>query len=289
MARGLRGIFIFKLLVLVLGAGTAAFAPSPAVAQDNQAAGQANGAERLLSAGRELLRAGSPEAAAHVFARVIEDERAAPEVMAEAFLYRGIANARIGANTAALSDFGNAIWLDALPPDLRARLHAQRGRVHQALGHAGAAQADFQTALRLAPSDPDIVALAAAGAKGGVAMPDDIATGTLPVPGAGPPGKQVERAPSLKPDGVSTPAASAVYTVQLGALADMRTARNLWDDLLSRHADLLSGLEPSFEPSSVSGRELVRLRVGPVATLSATRSLCDKLRQRGQDCYPVGQ
>jgi cell division septation protein DedD len=77
--------------------------------------------------------------------------------------------------------------------------------------------------------------------------------------------------------------------VQLAALNDEQSARAMWQELRQRYSDLLGGLEAQFEPANASGHSLVRLRAGPVATLAATRSLCEQLRQRGQDCYPVNQ
>lgn len=276
MAQRLRGLFLTGFLALALA--LAGFLPggSPAAAQ------QMTRPAMTLAQGRNDVAAGNFARAASQLTQVIDDERSAPVTMAEAFYWRGIANRRLGENAAALSDFANAVWLDNLPPALRARLHGERGRIYAEMGNEAPARAEFAAALRLAPEDPEVRTLA------GVAPKLDLTTGTLPASKFTPFDKESERAPALSPHGVSTPEASAVYSVQLAALADEQSARSMWQDLRRRHGDLLGGLEAQFEPATDSGHSLVRLRVGPVATLAATRTLCEQLRQRGQDCYPVG-
>lgn len=280
MAQRLRGIILTGIAMLAISLlGT--FSAAPLAAQ------QANDIPSAVAQGRDAVGAGNFTQGVRLLTRIIDDERSGPNLMAEAFYYRGIARRRLGENAGALSDFSNALWLDSLPAISRARLLGERGHIHAAMGNEALARADFTAALRLAPSDPDVRKLAGAQPKPELTAKPELATGTLPASKFVPFAKETDRAPALSPKGVSTPEASAVYSVQLAALADEQAARAMWQDLRQRHNDLLGGLEAQFEPARGSGRSLVRLRVGPVATLSATRSLCAQLRQRGQDCYPV--
>lgn len=277
MAQGVRGIILNGVVALAIGLMGAFSAAIPLAAQ------QANGAAAIVAQGRDAVGAGNFKQGQHLLTQVIDDERSGPAFMAEAFFYRGIARRRLGEDAGALSDFSNALWLDSLPAISRARLLGERGHIHAGMGNEALARADFAAALRLAPSDAEVRKLAGAPPK------LDLTTGTLPASKFTPFNKETDRAPALSPNGVSTPEASAVYSVQLAALADEQTARATWRELRQRHSDLLGRLEAQFEPATGSGRSLVRLRVGPVATLAATRSLCAQLRQRGQDCYPVNQ
>lgn len=76
--------------------------------------------------------------------------------------------------------------------------------------------------------------------------------------------------PVARPAATRTPSASAGL-VQLGAFSNEQSARAAWTRLRSGAAGwALDGLSPTFEPVSVNGRDLVRLKVrAPAAGAAA--------------------
>jgi len=262
MARRARQL-IFILTLLVAAGG-----PWPGLGASGVLADELlNGAiAQTIDTGRARIDAGQYAEAVRILRPTIEDEEVTPELMAQGFLYRGIAKLELNQLLASLSDFGNALWLDALPTALEAQAHVHRARAYARLGRNKEARDDLMEAMRLAPSDPLVVAATRAS---GFIAPEagDQPTGSLP--------KQT----TLPESG---------YSVQLGALVDMPSARAEWNRLLGVHEDLLSGLTPRYEETSSSRGRLIRLRAGPLATLQASEGLCARLRARGQDCFAVG-
>lgn len=226
-----------------------------------------NGAiEQAIGDGRARIEAGQYAEAVRILRPAIEDEEVPPELMAQGLLYSGIAKVELNQLLAALSDIGNALWLEALPMVLEAQAHVHRARAYARLGRNREARDDLIEAMRLAPNDPLVVA--ATGASGFTAP-------------------ESEEQPTGAIAKTTAPPESG-YTVQLGALVDMASARAEWDRLLGLHADLLSGLAPRYEETASSSRRLIRLRAGPLATLEASEGLCAQLRGRGQDCFAIG-
>lgn len=78
------------------------------------------------------------------------------------------------------------------------------------------------------------------------------------------------------------------FRVQLGAFgAGEEAARRAWKDLSRRHPDLLAGLTPGVDVLSKGGRNLWRLRAGPLSEARA-REICAQLASRGSPCLVVG-
>jgi hypothetical protein len=77
------------------------------------------------------------------------------------------------------------------------------------------------------------------------------------------------------------------FRVQLGAFsAGEDAARRAWQDLSSRHGDLLGGLEPRIDVIRKQGRSLWRLQAGPL-TEARAREVCASLKARGAACLLV--
>jgi len=266
MARRARQfIFIFTLLFAAGGPWTGPW--SGLGATGVRADELLNGAiAEAIGSGRAHIDAGEYTEAVRILRPTIEDEEVPPELMAQGFLFRGIAKLELNQLLAALSDIGNALWLDALPTVLEAQAHVHRARAYARLGRNREARDDLIEAIRLAPNDPLVVA-ATRGSGFTAPESEEQPTGAIP------------KAPAPLESG---------YTVQLGALVDMASARAEWDRLLGLHADLLSALAPRYEETASSSRRLIRLRAGPLATLQASEGLCARLRDRGQDCFAVG-
>lgn len=82
-------------------------------------------------------------------------------------------------------------------------------------------------------------------------------------------GDQVSRAVSAHLRPAVAPARSGAV-IQLGAFSSEAAAREAWTRFSTGAASAaLSGLEPRFEPVTVNGRDLVRLKVGAPAETAA--------------------
>lgn len=266
MARGARRL-IFLLTLLIAAGGIWPGLVGPRADETLNAKTTAT-----IKAARTQIIAGEFAQAVRNLRSTIENERVPPELQAQGFLYRGIARLQLGQTGYALSDFKNAFWLDKLPDRLRAQGHVYRARAYDSVGENEKANADLKEAMRLAPDDPMVIAAALAS---GISPPQaaELPTGAIP------------RTGSSRASGV----AESGYAIQLGALADIASAQAEWRRISGLHGDLLTGLEPRYEDISSSGRRLVRIRTGPLATSDAANGLCARLRARGQDCFAVGQ
>lgn len=101
-------------------------------------------------------------------------------------------------------------------------------------------------------------------------------------------GDQVSRAVSdhLRP-AVSAPARPGAV-IQLGAFSSEASAREAWARLSTGDARAaLSGLSPRFEPVTVNGRQLVRLKVG--APADAAAEICRAARISDPWCAASGR
>jgi cell division septation protein DedD len=85
--------------------------------------------------------------------------------------------------------------------------------------------------------------------------------------------------PVLHQAGLRSP--SQGRTIQLGAYSSQDGARQAWDRLKIKSD--LSGLSPVFEDVKVNGRNLTRLKVGPVSTETAA-ALCRSADVAGAWC-----
>lgn len=97
---------------------------------------------------------------------------------------------------------------------------------------------------------------------------------------AGTPGKKLEPASE-------SPGAMGRYRVQLASLASAEAVRREWTRLKTAHGNAFEGLRLMVEPSP-SGA-YYRLQAGPVASLSAARKLCAKLRRSRAGCLVVAR
>jgi len=78
--------------------------------------------------------------------------------------------------------------------------------------------------------------------------------------------------------------------VQFAALRDDASARKMWDDLKSKHADLLGPLSPVIQKADLGSKGIFyRVRATGLPTDKAARALCDELSKRKVGCLFVGQ
>lgn len=120
-------------------------------------------------------------------------------------------------------------------------------------------------------------------------QPQNPAPNTAPgFPGPIPPmdGQPSAPAPTIKPAPVK-PAPAAVssgsaWRIQLGAFGNEANAKNLWNNLESRMAELGS-LTPYLRASG----SVTRLQAGPFASRNAAEAMCVKVRANNQACIVV--
>lgn len=80
---------------------------------------------------------------------------------------------------------------------------------------------------------------------------------------------------------------SGARLVQLGAFDSEGVARQAWNILAKRHADLLGSKSLYVERTTTNARVIYRLRVAGFQSADQTRQMCEALRARGVDCIPV--
>ncbi|SVB47905.1 uncharacterized protein METZ01_LOCUS200759 [marine metagenome] len=66
-----------------------------------------------------------------------------------------------------------------------------------------------------------------------------------------------------------------VYRVQLGAMNTIEGAQRLWHQIVNKDAEFFSDLQPIFREALSSGREVVRLQVGPFNSHGAASQFCE--------------
>lgn len=79
-------------------------------------------------------------------------------------------------------------------------------------------------------------------------------------------------------------------SVELASNADIATLEATWEDILSKNEDLLKGYEPFYSVDTTADgdvKELFRLRIGPMKSVSAGDKLCQKLGRRGFTCSVI--
>ena len=85
-------------------------------------------------------------------------------------------------------------------------------------------------------------------------------------------------------------AATENIAVELGSSAKIADLEREWDKLSRKNKDLLSEYSPYYSMDASAdgdGRDVFRLRIGPMKTLKDGDSLCGKLGRRGVTCSVV--
>jgi hypothetical protein len=126
------------------------------------------------------------------------------------------------------------------------------------------------------------------------------AVAPVPPPAAAQPAEEAPRniAPAQQPrtqpprvaaaPATEAPAATGGgFAVQLAAPGSENEARSVFSSLQRRFPDELGGQRPQIRRAEVNGREVFRLRVGPMSRESAA-DLCTRLKGRGGQCFIAG-
>jgi hypothetical protein len=144
---------------------------------------------------------------------------------------------------------------------------------------AQAAEPPTTTATAPPPADAsrspsaDAVVPPPAPAKG-----PEVASGAAPPP-----------APAVA--GTAAPASPAGgIRVQLAAHRDRSLAEAEWARLQKRHAEILSGLAPTYERADLGDRGIfIRVQAGPFRDRAAALAVCERLKAVKQGCSVVGK
>lgn len=153
------------------------------------------------------------------------------------------------------------------PPDDGGPLHVLPADI--------AAIARLQQAARALPDIPVLTASASSQVASPQA-PSSVARAEAPV--QTPMRKQAASAPVQQ---------DATRLIQIGSFSSMSAARDAWDDLQARYPVALR-YKARFQPvTTAEGRQMVRLKVGPVADTEA-QGLCKALAVRDSWCARAG-
>jgi len=146
-------------------------------------------------------------------------------------------------------------------------------RIYEALGRGRSGAAPEAIGLLPEAPRPVVLPLERAPPPGPA---EDVAK-AVPVPLPAPPdgGSPVPASPSQK--------ATVGLSVQLGAFGTEAAAREAWGALREQHGDLLGRMKGEF----VSGEGVVRVRAGPISTVSLAQLVCEQLKARDVDCFVV--
>lgn len=85
-------------------------------------------------------------------------------------------------------------------------------------------------------------------------------------------------------------ATSETISIELGTHADITELESIWEKILLKNSDVLSGYEPYYSVDTTADsnmRELFRLRVGPIKDITLADKLCKRLGRRGFGCSVV--
>ncbi len=92
----------------------------------------------------------------------------------------------------------------------------------------------------------------------------------------------------LKPIPSAPETAEAEHRIQVGSFGTLAAAQNAWADLRANNP-AVSPLTPSYEKiTTPQGKQLFRLKVGPVQDEAKARDLCDRLDIRDSWCAKAG-
>jgi cell division protein FtsN len=78
------------------------------------------------------------------------------------------------------------------------------------------------------------------------------------------------------------------YRVQLGSFENAESAQRRWQELRSRHADLVGGLQMVLERVELKAKgTMFRLQAGPFRSPDDVQKLCSALAKRNVGCFLV--
>ncbi len=105
------------------------------------------------------------------------------------------------------------------------------------------------------------------------------------VPGPGLKKAQKVRRPKTVP---KRRQARGKFKVQLGTSRSTARANKVWFFLRAQHEDLLDSLKPTFQKVKLGdGGTLYRIQVGPFKTWAAAEQMCQAIKKRAVNCFPV--
>ena len=105
---------------------------------------------------------------------------------------------------------------------------------------------------------------------------------------AGDPKKLHQTASATKPGQKNIAQAIGPYRIQLGSFSTSEHAQRRWQEIKSRHADLVGGLTMVLERVELRGKgTMVRLQAGPLKTADEVKKLCAALAKRKVGCFLV--
>lgn len=105
-----------------------------------------------------------------------------------------------------------------------------------------------------------------------------------PAPVPGPVPGPVPEQPNALPE---IDLGDGVFRVQVASLSTRAAGEALWRTLSDDHASLLRGHGYQISEASQVQRTLYRLRIGSFPTRNEARGLCDRLKDRGVDCFLI--
>lgn len=105
---------------------------------------------------------------------------------------------------------------------------------------------------------------------------------------AGDPKKAHQTASATKPGQRNIAQALGPYRIQLGSFTSSEHAQRRWQEIKSRHGDLVGGLTMVLERVELRGKgTMVRLQAGPLKTADEVKKLCAALAKRKVGCFLV--
>jgi hypothetical protein len=76
-----------------------------------------------------------------------------------------------------------------------------------------------------------------------------------------------------------------MYAIQLFSLMDKNIIRRTWDNLSTKHPNILGTLSPIYEEVSMQGKTFYRVKAGSFETKRAAMQLCESLRSANTHCF----
>ncbi len=140
-----------------------------------------------------------------------------------------------------------------------------------------------------APTPVSEPAAPAAVAVSGPASPPRQMVAAAPATPAAQPQRPAPQPRPAPAPAAETPAATGGggFAVQLAAPGSESEARSVFSSLQRRFPDELGGQRPLIRRAEVNGREVYRLRVGPMSREGAA-DLCTRLKAKGGQCFLAG-
>ncbi|MFQ5972745.1 MAG: SPOR domain-containing protein [Alphaproteobacteria bacterium] len=95
-------------------------------------------------------------------------------------------------------------------------------------------------------------------------------------------------APRREPSSVRPAVGSGSgWRIQVASIRDGSRAEGAWNELRTRHDDLLAGLTLNVQRADLDQGTFYRLQAGPLVDQAAARKLCSALKARDQGCLVV--